>query len=198
MRKKYIIPRLIVIIFVFILNTVAVMADSTNPRNPSISMSDLLLTLTPQPVITPTAVTLLSDADYAESMNELSILLQEIYSKTNEINDSICQGNDSEAGKELIQLVGLISGANTILAQLKLPNDFNLWEIYKLIQSDQTCGIGDRASQLANKAIQMYHAAAQFVNCEEETILCPCYDVATDTYQNSGHFYAGACKCVNY
>lgn len=198
MKKKYIILMMMIIVGIFIGTAGSVMADSKKPRNPSISMSDLLLTLTPEPVASPTALPPLSDAAYAASMNDLSVLLEDIYSKTNEINDSICQGNVTEADNELIQLADLISGANSILAQVKLPYAFNLWDIYHQIQSDQTCSAGDKASQLADEAIQTYHAAAQFVNYEEEHILCPCYDIATDTYRNTGHFYAGACKCVNY
>jgi hypothetical protein len=189
---------MMIIVYVFLGVAGAVMAESKNPRNPSISMSDLLLTLTPEPTALPTTVAPLSDQEFAVSMNDLSVLLEAIYSKTNEINDSICQGNMTESDKELIQLADLISEANTILTQVKLPYTFSLWDIYHQIQTDQTCGTGDKASQMANEAIQTFHTAAQFVNYEEEHILCPCYDVATDTYRNTGHFYAGACKCVNY
>ncbi|MHC1772126.1 MAG: hypothetical protein AB9907_10380 [Flexilinea sp.] len=201
MKKNSIIMILMICLLSGVWTAVSVSADNSTPRNPSISMDDLLLTLTPEvPAATPVvdSENQISDAAYSALISDLSVLIENIYGYTTEINDSICAGDDKEYPEEMSELAASIVQANTILDQVDLPYSFNLWSIYNIIKADPTCGIGDEASLAADTARQTYHKAAQFVNYEDETILCPCYDIATDSWLNSGHYYAGACKCVNY
>ena len=169
-------------------------------RNPSISMQDLLLTLTPQTTATPVVsvdAEQLSDENFSELMAGLSVQIESIYAYTVDINDTLCvSGNGDAYQAKMSELAWLITQANSRLERLDLPYSFRLWEIYNTIQSDPVCGIGDEASLLADAARKTYHQAAQVVNYEDETILCPCYDIATDSWQNTGQYYAGSCKCL--
>lgn len=200
MKKNSIIMILMICLLSGVRTAVSVSADNSTPRNPSISMEDLLLTLTPEaPAATPVvdSENQLSGAAFSDLMSELSVLIESIYGYTTEINDSLCEGDNKEYPEEMSKLAASIEQANTILDQVDLPYSFSLWGIYNTIKANPTCGIGDKASLAADTARQTYHKAAQFVNYEDETILCPCYDIPTDTWLNTGHYYAGACKCLN-
>ncbi len=189
---------------VFALSLVFVISISVSEvvSGQAISLQDVLLTLTPQPTVTPglsAGAQQLTGESFSELMAGLSVGVENIYGSVTDINDTLCVSGNDEAYKEkMLDLAQLIMEANGRLELLELPYSFSLWGIYNKIQSNPVCGIGDEASLLADAARKTYHQAAQFVNYEDEIILCPCLNPANNSWENTGQYYAGACKCLEF
>ena len=137
-----------------------------------------------------------TDEKTAKDMAQFDLVMAEIKSLPDAIDNDICSGDWTAYRKNMTQLAQKIIEANTILKNVKLSYPIDLWIIYNRISANPVCGIGKRAMDAFGVADVSRVTNEEVMGLRLNEDLCPCWNIITGREELTGFMKDGACRCT--
>ncbi len=137
-----------------------------------------------------------TDEKTAKDMAQFDLVMAEIKSLPDAIDNDICSGDWTAYRKNMTQLAQKIIEANTILKNVKLTYPIDLWIIYNRISANPVCGVGKRAMAAFGVADFSRVSNEEVMELRINEERCACWNIITGRDELTGYMKDGACRCV--
>ena len=137
-----------------------------------------------------------TDEKTAADMAQFDLVMAEIKSLPDAIDNDLCNGNLTAYRKNMTQLARKIIEANTILKDIKLAYPIDLWTIYNRISANPVCGIGKQALDAFVAADVSRVTNEEVMGLRPNDELCGCWNIITGRTELTGYMKDGACRCI--